>query len=160
MPAHDLSLQLWRERELLELMLFKLETLQTLLATGQNRWISHATVEVERVVDALSSVSLLRATMVASVGEEWGAGGNASLRELIENAPEDVWRDVFREHRDAMLRLATEIQGAKDVGEQRVRTALRVTQETIAGLGAPTGAYDDSGGVVRDGSSRLLDTNV
>ena len=35
-----------------------------------------------------------------------------------------------------------------------------VTQETIAGLGAPSGEYSPSGGVVRDGDARLLDTRM
>jgi hypothetical protein len=48
----------------------------------------------------------------------------------------------------------------KKVNEQRLRTAIRVTQETIAGLGVPTGEYDTHGDVVRGADARLLDTRV
>jgi len=46
MAASELSAQLWKERELLELLLFKLEEEQLLLIAGKSRWISHATREV------------------------------------------------------------------------------------------------------------------
>ncbi len=42
MAASELSAQLWKERELLELLLFKLEEEQLLLIAGKSRWISHA----------------------------------------------------------------------------------------------------------------------
>ena len=46
MSVNDLSAVLWRERELLELLTFKLEEEQLLLAAGRSRWISHASREV------------------------------------------------------------------------------------------------------------------
>lgn len=59
-----------------------------------------------------------------------------------------------------MTTLADEIGDMKKVNEQRLRTAIRVTQETIAGLGVPTGEYDTHGDVVRGADARLLDTRV
>jgi hypothetical protein len=47
----DLSSILWREREMLELLLFKLEEEQLVLASGRGRWLVHATREVEMVLD-------------------------------------------------------------------------------------------------------------
>ena len=41
----DLSLILWRERELLETMLYKLEVEQLVLSSGRTRWLAHATRE-------------------------------------------------------------------------------------------------------------------
>ncbi|CAN5337491.1 hypothetical protein BH23ACT9_BH23ACT9_24210 [soil metagenome] len=41
----DVSNILWRERQLLELLHFKLEVEQSLLAAGRTRWLSHATRE-------------------------------------------------------------------------------------------------------------------
>ena len=37
MGANELSMQLWRERELLEMLLFKLDEQQLLLAAGRTR---------------------------------------------------------------------------------------------------------------------------
>ena len=45
MSANDLSNLLWRERELLELLVFKLEEEQLLLTAGKSRWLPQATRE-------------------------------------------------------------------------------------------------------------------
>ena len=50
MSLTEVSSILWRERELLELLLFKLEEEQLLLAAGRSRWLGHATREVEMVL--------------------------------------------------------------------------------------------------------------
>lgn len=161
MAAHDLSMHLIRERELLELLLFKLDVQQMLLATGRTRWIPQTVNEIERVLAQMPTTALTRDTLVVAVSAEWGAPDATTLRELIDVAPTDAWREVLSGHLDAMLGLAAEIGEMKKINEQRLRTALRVTQETIAGLGVPTGEYDQSGDVVRgSGASRLLDTRV
>ena len=46
MAAHDLSMQLMRERDLLEVLLFKLDEQQMLLATGRNRWIHLSLIHI------------------------------------------------------------------------------------------------------------------
>ena len=55
MGVNELSAVLWRERELLELLTFKLEEEQLLLTAGKSRWIEHATREVEQVLERLRS---------------------------------------------------------------------------------------------------------
>ena len=160
MAAHDLSMQLMRERDLLELLLFKLDVQQTLLATGRNRWIAHSVSEIERVLAAMPTVALSRDTLVVAVADEWGAPEATTLRALIDAAPTDAWREVLSGHLDAMTALAAEIEQMKQLNEHRLRAAIRVTQETIAGLGAPTGEYAPTGDVVRDADARLLDTRV
>ena len=158
MVAHDLSMQLMREREMLELLLFKLDVQQTLVATGRTRWVHHAANEIERVIAAMPTVALARDALVVAVAEEWGVTEEPTLRALIEAAPTDAWREVLGEHLKAMLVLAEEIGEMKKLNEQRLREVLRVTQETIAGLGTATGEYDPAGDVVRGSGSRLLDT--
>lgn len=160
MAAHDLSMQLMRERELLELLLFKLDEQQMLLATGRNRWIRHAVTEIERVIAAMPTVALSRDSLVGAVADEWGVPEATTLRELIDAAPTDAWREVLTGHLTTMVALAEEIEQMKQINEQRLRTAIRVTQETIAGLGVPTGEYTQAGDVVRDADARLLDTRM
>ncbi|WP_439593533.1 flagellar export chaperone FlgN [Microbacterium sp.] len=161
MAAHDLSMHLMREREMLELLLFKLDVQQMLLATGRTRWIPQTAKEIERVIAAMPALALTRDTLVVSVGSEWGAPEAKTLKELIDAAPTDAWREVMTGHLTAMIDLATEIGELKKLNEQRLRTAVRVTQETIAGLGVATGEYDQAGDVVRGGGgSVLLDTRV
>ena len=61
MGAHELSALLWRERELLELLVFKLEEEQLLLITaGKARWLQFATREVEQVMERVREAGLAR----------------------------------------------------------------------------------------------------
>src|SRR3954468_20435718 len=78
----ELSTVLWRERELLELLLFKMEEEQLLLAAGRSRWLGRATHEVEIVLQEIRKAELTRALEVAAVAELLGLGPDPSLREL------------------------------------------------------------------------------
>jgi hypothetical protein len=78
--ANELSALLWRERELLELLLFKLEEEQLLLTAGKSRWIQHATREVEQVMERLRTSGLARTVEVAEVARQWGVPEESTLR--------------------------------------------------------------------------------
>src|SRR5215213_2294146 len=101
----DLSSVLWRSRELLELLLFKLEEEQLLLASGRTRWLAHATREVENVLEELKHAELARAVEVARVAQEIGIPSESSLRELAEAAPAP-WDEILNDHREAFLHAA------------------------------------------------------
>lgn len=145
LSANEVSAILWRERELLELLLFKLEEEQLLLTAGKSRWLQHATREVEQVLERLRASSLNRSVEVASLAESWGAGTNASLRELVANAPAGPWGEIFQGHLSAMTELTAEIQQLRDLNEQYIRAALRSTQETLSVIGDDAGTYDARG---------------
>ncbi|MCW4385744.1 flagellar protein FlgN [Salinibacterium sp. SYSU T00001] len=157
MGANEVSATLWRERELLELLLFKLEEEQLLLTTGKTRWLPHATREVEQVLERLRGLGLTRAVEVAELGEEWGTGPDASLRDLVAHAPEGPWGEIFANHLTGMSELTAQIAQVRDINEQFLRSALRSTQETIAGLGNDSGTYDSAGQPLDGGTARLID---
>ena len=69
---NEVSTVLWRERQLLELLVFKLEEEQLLLNAGKARWVNHASREVEIVLDQLRAAELLRAVKVEAAAEEPG----------------------------------------------------------------------------------------
>ncbi|WP_329609297.1 flagellar export chaperone FlgN [Arthrobacter sp. ATA002] len=89
MGTQKLSALLWEERELLELLVFKLEEEQLLLTSGKSRWLQHATREVEQVLERLRAAALGRAVAVASLAGDWGTAEDATLRELVAAAPPD-----------------------------------------------------------------------
>ncbi len=64
MGANELSMQLWRERELLEMLLFKLDEQQLLRAAGRSQWIHFATREIEQVLERLKTTALTRSVEV------------------------------------------------------------------------------------------------
>ena len=72
MSLSEVSNILWRERQLLELLVFKLEEEQLVLASGRTRWLSHATHEVETILGEIKRVELERAMAVAGAIVELG----------------------------------------------------------------------------------------
>src|SRR5690606_28748601 len=99
-----------------------------------------------------------RTVEVSDLGEEWGAGPDASLRELVAHAPvTGPWGEIFANHLTAMSELAAQIGQLRDINEQFLRSALRSTQETLAGMGNDTGTYGATGQSLDAGTARLID---
>lgn len=161
MGANELSALLWRERELLELLVFKLDEEQLLLSAGRTRWVQHATREVEQVLDLVREAGLGRSVEVAAVAVDWGTSPDATLSELVEQAPDGPWADILTAHLVAMTDLIGQIRSLRDVNEQFLRAAARYTQETLAGVDGQATTYDSRGasGTATSGA-RLFDQSL
>lgn len=156
--AHELSARLWRERELLELLTFKLEEEQLLLNAGKTRWLPFATREVEQVLERLKQSSLERSIEVSDLALEWGTDEDATLRQIVDRAPTEAWRETFASHLKALDELASGIAALRDSNLQFLRAASRSTQETLAHIVADSGTYDASGSAdIASPRARLLD---
>jgi hypothetical protein len=145
LSANDLSNLLWRERELLELLVFKLEEEQLLLTAGKSRWLPQATREVEAVLARIRIAGVERAVEASSVALEWGRSDDATLRELVEAAPSDTWRDILQSHLTALAALTAQIAEVRDTNLTYLRAATRATQETLATVGGTAPGYDGRG---------------
>lgn len=108
MSLSEVSNVVWRERQVLELLVFKLEEEQLVLASGRTRWLSNVTREVETVLEEIKCVELERAMALAGSASSLGMSEASSLRELAVIAP-TPWDGIFAEHRRALLSLAEEI---------------------------------------------------
>ncbi|HEY5172696.1 MAG TPA: flagellar export chaperone FlgN [Acidimicrobiia bacterium] len=131
MVLSDVSNILWRERQLLELLVFKLEEEQLVLAAGRSRWLAYAAREVAKVRGETKGVGLERAVLVAGAGRDLGLSGSPTLRELAGRTS-SPWDGIFAGHRHALLTLAQEIDAIASSNDeiapgQRVRTA-RISQ--------------------------------
>lgn len=157
MAIHELSALLWRERELLDVLTFKLEEEQLLLTSGKSQWLPHGTKEVEQVLDRLSQASLARTVEAAAVAESWGLPADAGLNQLAEAAPEGPWAEILKAHLSALSGQAALIKELRDSNEQFLRAAVRSTQETLADMRPATGTYDSHGKTDSSGSSQLFD---
>ena len=160
MAIHELSALLWRERELLDLLTFKLEEEQLLLTAGKSRWLPHGTREVEQVLERLSKAGLARAVEAAAVAIRWGLPEEASLAELAEAAPDEAWAGILTAHLTAMQRQTAAIQELRDSNEQFLRAAVRSTQETAANLQPAAGTYDSLGRAGQTTPSHFFDQKI
>src|SRR5918999_877193 len=79
-----LSTLLWREQELLDLLLFKAEEKQYLILTGKTRWLPRIAHEIEVVLDQLRTLEVERAAATEALAGRLGIGANPSLRQVAE----------------------------------------------------------------------------
>jgi hypothetical protein len=136
---NDVSTVLWRERQLLELLVFKLEEEQLLLSANRARWVNHASREVEIVLEQLRAAELLRSVKVEAAAAELGLGSFPGLRSLSEAAPEP-WSSIFARHRQAFLELTGEVRELSERNRHmlaRGRDAAREALSWLTGKGAP-----------------------
>jgi hypothetical protein len=132
----ELSTVLWRERELLELLLFKMEEEQLLLAAGRSRWLGRATHEVEIVLQEIRKAELTRALEVAAVAELLGLGPDPSLRELAEAAG-SPWTEIFDDHRQAFLVATDTIAAMAETNRELVTASASAVRDALARLTQP-----------------------
>jgi len=109
MGATELSAVLWRERELLELLLFKLEEKQRILTTGRARWLGYATRQVELVLDQIRVTELERAVEANAVARTLGIEPSSSLFSLAA-ASAPPWDELLTGHWEMFVSLTAEIQ--------------------------------------------------
>ena len=162
MGLAEVSSTLWRERELLELLLFKLEEEQLLLASGRTRWLSRATREVEVVLDEIRRAELLRAVQVDEAAADLGLPPGPSLRCLAERT-EEPWRSLLCQHREAFLAMTAEIQSIATANRDLLGTGSRAARDALATLAAEDDpdTYSAAGVPVPAGApARLLDEAI
>jgi hypothetical protein len=125
--ANELSTQLWRQREILELLLFKCEEEQLLIASGKTRWLPYAVREVEKVVERLKDATLSLAVVLSEVAVAWGLDQDTQLEELATRAPSELWRELLGEHRTAITGLIHEVRGVRASSIRQAQAALTPT---------------------------------
>ena len=146
MGLREVSNILWRERHLLQLLLFKLEEEQLLLAAGRSRWLGQATREVELVLAEIKETELARALAVDAAGGQLDLGPNPSLRGLAEAAPAP-WDGVFADHRTAFLAVTEEIVGLARTNRELLARGYQAAREMLAAFdGDRVNTYSPTGG--------------
>ena len=160
MGLSDLSSILWREREMLELLLFKLEEEQLILASGRGRWLAHATREVELVLDQIRHTEVVRAAEVEVIGAQLGLCTSASLGQLADAAP-SPWAELLREHRKAFLALAAEVTAMAEANRDLLTAGQRAVRETMLAVVGSVETYGRRGETVAAAPrTRILDEAV
>lgn len=152
MGLSEVSNVLWKERQLMQLLLFKLETEQLILSSGRTRFLADATREVELVINELKEAELLRAISVDALAAELGLGPSPSLRELGAAAPAP-WDNIFDEHRKAFLADTQEIFSVAQLNRDLLTNGQKAAREALEWLNqggsavseAPVSAYSSSG---------------
>jgi len=130
MGLAEVSNVLWRERELLEVLLFKLEEEQLLLAAGRTRWLARATHEVDLVLEQIRETELLRAVEVDDAALELGLEPSPSLLALAVQAG-GPWREILLQHRQGFMELTEAIQHLAAANRQILAEGARATRDAL-----------------------------
>ncbi|MDO5672865.1 MAG: flagellar export chaperone FlgN [Actinomycetaceae bacterium] len=144
MSLDALSRQLWKQRETLEVVLFKLEEERLLVATGMARWLPRATAELEAVLNQAREQELERSMESEAAASALGLEATASLQDIAEAASEP-WKTLLLQHRDALVALTTEIGDTAQSNRQQLTMLQRATQETLMSIQESVGTYDQAG---------------
>lgn len=157
MSLSDVSNILWKERHLLELLLFKLDEEQLLLAAGRTRWLAQATREVEMVLEEIKHTELARAVAVDAAAPALGLGPDPSLRALADAAPAP-WSALLAEHRAAFLATTEEIVALAQTNRELLARGYQAAQEVLASFGDGRDArtYSPTGAPARRSAGPLL----
>ena len=156
----DLSLILWRERELLDTLLYKLEIEQLVLAGGKSRWLPSAAREVEMILDSIRETELLRAVAADEAASSIGLASNPSLRALAE-AVEEPWRSILLDHREAFLGYTRDIAEIAATNRELLTAGQQAARDMFLGLTDHTDGYANDGrAVVDERRHRLLDRSI
>jgi hypothetical protein len=145
MSLSDVSNILWRERQLLELLLFKLEEEQMILASGRSRWLAHATREVETVLAEIKRLELERSVALEGASQELGLAEAPTLKRLSQLVT-GPWRRIFEDHRTALLELSHEIDTLAQTNRDLLGRGHQATREALRALGdTPPDTYSADG---------------
>ncbi len=158
----SLSQTLWRQRALVETLLYRLEVQQMVLASGATRWIDMSARDVEAAVENLRAEELVRATCVAAVAPLLQVPETASLTELSEAAGEP-WDQILRDHQSAFLSLIASVEAVSRDNRELLNHGLRDTHEFLSRVASAPGAdgYSVEGTSTRELSRpTLIDWDV
>jgi len=126
---------LWRERELLDVLLFKLETEKLLLDAGELRWLSRSTREIELVLEQLRLAEVNRAIELDALATQLRLPSDSTLAALAEAAP-SPWGELFRAHRTAFHSLTAQVDALAEANRAALDVACSSAEATLVALGA------------------------
>lgn len=155
-----LSVILWRERELLDTLHYKLAVEQLVLASGQSRWLMQAARDVEAVLETIRETEVLRSVAADEAAASIGMRSNPSLSALAD-AVDEPWASILREHRDAFVTATHEITALADANRDLISAGYLSARDTLLSLGEEYAGYSpDGSALVGAARHRLVDWSL
>jgi|TARA_B100001093_G_scaffold292791_1_gene279440 hypothetical protein len=148
MDLSGLSAVLWRERDILENLLYRLDVQQMLLMSGRDAWLVRSSSEIDDALEKVRSIELERGVRFDRAARDLGVDPSPSLTMLVD-AAEEPWKGLLTAHFDAFTDLASRIQAVTSLNRELAAAAQQATQavmSSIQGEGEPSlHLYEQSG---------------
>jgi len=151
----EVSTMLWRERDALQLLLFKLVTEQLIVSSGNTRWLSQANSEIEFALEQLRGTEVLRAAETDAIADELGLPAPITLAQL-EAAADEPWATLYGEHRRALLELIAEVEQVAGENRALLTAGARAVRETLLSVSQTVRTYNASGAASSTETGPLL----
>lgn len=135
----SLSQTLWRQRALVEVLLYRLEVQQLVLSAGKSQWIDLSARDVESAIHDVRAEELVRAAGVAAVAPLLRVPETASLTELAIAAGEP-WDQILRDHQAAFLTLISQVEAVSRDNRDLLNHGLRDTHEFLSRVASAPGS--------------------
>lgn len=159
MSMEDLSSVLWRERELLQTLLFKLEVEQLVLASGRTRWLAPAAREIEEILDAIRETELTRGIAADAVAAELKLEPNPSLQSIAD-ASREPWRSIWLDHRATFRSVSQEITEMAETNRELLTSGYQAARATLLSLAEPPATYGSDGAAVNERRTSIVDRSI
>ena len=158
MACAELSESLWRVRDLLELLAYRVEVQRALVETGRATWIARSTREVDSLLQQIRTAELMRAIETAPAAQSLMLPDDASLGEIAAAAPAP-WDHVIGEHRHALLEATSDLTQAALANRDLLANGARAVEDVLAQFSGPhtSSTYSASGTPEHDPTRRLFD---
>ena len=155
MDYQHLSTLLWREQELLDLLLFKAEEKQYLIVTGKSRWLARIAHEIEVILDQLRTLEVERSAATEAIAATLGLGSDPSLRQVADAAP-TPWNDLLAKHHEALLVLITDLRSLSDANRELIEGGLSALGSALQQTRTPSAGTYGARGRHADGAHRAV----
>lgn len=158
MACAELSESLWRVRDLLELLAYRVEVQRALVETGRATWVARSTREVDQLLQQIRNAELLRAVETTPAAQALLLADDASLSEIAAAAPAP-WDHVIGEHRHALLEATRDLTEAAAANRDLLASGARAVEDVLAQFSGPhtSSTYIASGTPEHDPTRRLFD---
>lgn len=142
--ASALSALLWRERQLLDLLAFRLEEEQLVVAAARPHMLAPATAEVHEVLDQVRTCEAERTQAVSALAGEVGLAGAPPLKDLI-GVVDEPWSSLLEDHRAALREAVQRVSSIAATTRRLLAGHLTATADALSLLGAGSTGYAAAG---------------
>lgn len=143
----ELSRTLWKQRGLIEILQYRLEVQQLILASAREERLQIALEEVEAAMEDIRRSERSRDAVVRQCAAHLGLDESASLGDIRVRTAEP-WSAMLTEHQDALLALIAATERLATMNRelaQRGANDSRAVIDAVTGT-APSNAYGPTTG--------------
>jgi hypothetical protein len=134
----ELNQLLWRQRDVLSDVVYRLEVQQLLLVDGRDRWVDRSVEDLERALERVERYQRMQRDLLDELSVHLPVQGGSRLSEVVSVVP-SPWDGILEEQQAALLVLITEIESASRDNVGLVRRGMAQVEEVMQQLGRAGG---------------------